>query len=103
MPVVTTMVFNFPSRCIFTPSGPPPDPLQIDLPEGAQRVAVTADGTESEAELHTLKGSGAVMLLLDMHISKRVHSSRRVFDILKKQESMVSERTLRAFPPRVTA
>uniref|UniRef100_A0A7S0WSW2 4-hydroxy-3-methylbut-2-en-1-yl diphosphate synthase (ferredoxin), chloroplastic n=1 Tax=Pyramimonas obovata TaxID=1411642 RepID=A0A7S0WSW2_9CHLO len=59
---------------------------KVELPEGAQRVAVTADGTESEAELAVLKGSEAVKLLLNMHINKRVHASRRVFDILKKQE-----------------
>lgn len=59
---------------------------KIELPEGAQRVAVTSTGMESEAELQSLKGSEAVMMLLDIDIKKRVHASRRVFEILQTND-----------------
>lgn len=63
---------------------------QVDLPEGAQRVAVTANALETEAEILSLKGSDAVMLLLNMPLSQRVQASRRVFEILKLNEINVS-------------
>mmetsp|Transcript_28850 Transcript_28850/g.54486 ORF Transcript_28850/g.54486 Transcript_28850/m.54486 type:complete len:738 (-) Transcript_28850:170-2383(-) len=59
---------------------------KVDLPEGAQRVAVTANALETEAEILSLKGSDAVMLLLNMPLSQRVQASRRVFEILKLNE-----------------
>mmetsp|Transcript_39010 Transcript_39010/g.65558 ORF Transcript_39010/g.65558 Transcript_39010/m.65558 type:complete len:741 (-) Transcript_39010:78-2300(-) len=59
---------------------------KVDLPSGAQRVAVVSDGTESAEEIQILKASGAVMLLINTPIEKRVHASRRIFDVLKKAE-----------------
>ena len=58
----------------------------MELPEGAQRVAVTATAEESEEVLLSLKGSPAVMLLLDVKPNLRVQASRRVFEVLKSND-----------------
>jgi hypothetical protein len=60
--------------------------VQVELPEGAQRVAVTATAKESEEVLLSLKGSPAVMLLLDVKPNLRVQASRRVFEVLKSND-----------------
>jgi hypothetical protein len=60
--------------------------VQVELPEGAQRVAVTATAEESEEVLLSLKGSPAVMLLLDVKPNLRVQASRRVFEVLKSND-----------------
>jgi hypothetical protein len=63
-----------------------PQWVQVELPEGAQRVAVTATAEESEEVLLSLKGSPAVMLLLDVKPNLRVQASRRVFEVLKSND-----------------
>jgi (E)-4-hydroxy-3-methylbut-2-enyl-diphosphate synthase len=51
------------------------------LPAGAARWAVTVDGSESDAVLSSLKGSDAVLVLLETPAAvSRVHASRRVFE-----------------------
>lgn len=45
--------------------------------QGTSRVAVTVDGTESEADLASLKKLDAVLVLLDIKDGvSRVHASR---------------------------
>lgn len=59
----------------------------VTLPEGAARFAITVDGTESEAEVEALKGSKAVMVLLDVKEGvSRVHASRRFFEWLRSYD-----------------
>jgi len=56
------------------------------LPEGAIRLAVSVDGTESEEELQKIKDLDPTMILLltDQSISN-LHASRRVFEILNAE------------------
>jgi len=52
-------------------------------------VAVSANGMETEAEVLSLKGSEATMMLLDVEQNKRVQASRRMFEIVKKNDVTV--------------
>lgn len=62
----------------------------IQLPEGAARLAVTIDGTESEEELAQLGQVDAIVALLETPEGvSRVHSSRRVFDLIKRHSITV--------------
>ena len=45
---------------------------KVELPEGAQRVAVTATAEETDEQILSLKGSDAVMMLLDVKPNLRV-------------------------------
>jgi len=60
--------------------------MLIQLPEGAIRLAVSVDGTESEEELQKIKDLDPTMILLltDQSISN-LHASRRVFEILNAE------------------
>ncbi|KAI3426108.1 hypothetical protein D9Q98_008487 [Chlorella vulgaris] len=59
----------------------------VQLPEGAGRLAVFIDGSESAEDLAALKDLGAVMGLLKTAPGlSRVHASRRVFEQLQQQE-----------------
>ena len=55
----------------------------VALPEGAIRLAVSIDGTESDDVLRSLKAAAPVMALLCIKPGvSRVHASRRVFETL---------------------
>lgn len=57
------------------------------LPSIVTRFAVTIDGTESEEEVASLKGSDAVMALLEIAPGvSRVHASRRIFELLQRHD-----------------
>lgn len=59
----------------------------VKLPEGAGRLAVFIDGTESDEDLATLKDMNAVVALLKVAPGvSRVHASRRVFETLEKRD-----------------
>ena len=61
------------------------------MPSGTDRFAVTIDGTESEAEVASLKDSEAVMALLKIAPGvSRVHASRRIFELLQRHEIDIS-------------
>lgn len=61
------------------------------LPAGAGRFVVTIDGTESEEQIKALKGSDAAMALLQIaEGTSRVHASRRVFELLRKNDIDIS-------------
>jgi len=56
-----------------------------ELPEGAARVAVEIDGTETEEQIGAAASTGAVVALLNVKDGvSRVHASRRVFEALKR-------------------
>jgi (E)-4-hydroxy-3-methylbut-2-enyl-diphosphate synthase len=63
----------------------------ISLPtSAAQRVVVFVDGTESEEDFTSLKSLGAEIVLLKTSPGvSRVHSSRRVFEVLKRHDISV--------------
>jgi len=62
-----------------------------ELPAGALRYAILADGTESDAALTAAARSGAVVMLLDTAESvSRVHAARRVFEMLQREKSTLS-------------
>eukprot|EP00892_Ulva_mutabilis_P008353 jgi/Ulvmu1/5890/UM026_0011.1 len=55
------------------------------LPQGCVRYAVSIDGTESEEVVRSLETLDPIVALLNTAPSQsRLHSSRRIFDILKK-------------------
>ncbi|KAG2452668.1 hypothetical protein HYH02_002901 [Chlamydomonas schloesseri] len=57
----------------------------VKLPEGSTRMAVQIDGTETEAELGAIKSLNPIVALLATADGvSRLHSSRRVFDALKR-------------------
>lgn len=57
------------------------------LPAGVTRFAVIIDGTESEEEVASLKGSEAVMALLQIAPGvSQVHASRRIFELLQRHD-----------------
>lgn len=57
------------------------------LPEGAARLALEVDGTESEAELAAIGSLDAIVVLLNIADGvSRVHASRRVFEVLKRED-----------------
>ncbi|KAL4448645.1 hypothetical protein ABPG75_005864 [Micractinium tetrahymenae] len=59
----------------------------IKLPEGAGRLAVFIDGTETDEDIAALKDMGAVLALLKIAPGvSRVHASRRVFEQLQQQQ-----------------
>lgn len=61
------------------------------LPSGALRYAIRADGTESDSALVAAGRSDAALLLLDIEPSlSRVHASRRVFEMLQREGSELS-------------
>jgi len=62
---------------------------KVELPEGAQRVAVTATAEETDEQILSLKGSDAVMMLLDVKPNLRVQASRRMFEVLKSNDVKV--------------
>lgn len=56
----------------------------VSLPEGAERLAVEIDGTEDNATLSKIQGTGAVVAILNIKDGvSRIHASRRVFEALK--------------------
>ncbi|KIZ04819.1 hypothetical protein MNEG_3143 [Monoraphidium neglectum] len=56
----------------------------VQLPQGAARLALEIDGTESDAQLAAASTLGAVVALLNVADgTSRVHASRRVFQALK--------------------
>jgi (E)-4-hydroxy-3-methylbut-2-enyl-diphosphate synthase len=58
----------------------------VQLPAGAARLAVFVDGTESDADLAALKELDAAMVLLRTAPGlSRVHASRRVFEVLQRE------------------
>ena len=60
---------------------------EAKMPEGAIRMAITVRGDESDEELGKLKGSEAVMLLIETPKgSSRIHSTRRVINFLKSND-----------------
>lgn len=57
------------------------------LPAGVSRFAVIIDGTESEEQVASLKGSEAVMALLQIAPGEsQVHASRRIFELLQRHD-----------------
>lgn len=57
------------------------------LPPGVTRFAVTIDGTESEEQVASLKGSEAAMALLQIAPGvSQVHASRRIFELLQRHD-----------------
>jgi (E)-4-hydroxy-3-methylbut-2-enyl-diphosphate synthase len=69
------------------------------LPGGAGRFVVTIDGSESEADIASLKDSPAVMALLNPGAGAgRVHESRRVFEALAAAGADLPVIHHRAFP-----
>jgi (E)-4-hydroxy-3-methylbut-2-enyl-diphosphate synthase len=71
----------------------------VALPEGAARLALFVDGTESDADLAAAGTLGAVALLLKTAPGvSRVHSSRRVFEALRAAGADVPVVHLVAFP-----
>jgi (E)-4-hydroxy-3-methylbut-2-enyl-diphosphate synthase len=59
----------------------------VKLPEGAGRLAVFIDGTESDADLAALKDMDVAVALLKIAPGvSRVHASRRVFEQLQQQK-----------------
>lgn len=61
------------------------------LPAGAGRFVVTVDGTESEEQIQALKKSDAAMVLLQIAEGvSRVHASRRVFELLRRNDIDIS-------------
>ena len=75
------------------------------LPAGADRFAVTIDGTESEEEVASLKDSDAVMALLEIAPGvSRVHASRRIFELLQRNDVDLSVIHFRRWvQPAITA
>jgi len=62
----------------------------VTLPEGAARMAVEIDGTETAEQIAALKSLDAVVVLLNIKDGmSRVHASRRVFDVIKQNEITV--------------
>ena len=62
----------------------------VELPAGAVRLAVFVDGTESDADLAVLKDLDVAMVLLKTAPGvSRVHSSRRVFEVLRREQVVV--------------
>lgn len=60
---------------------------KVDLPAGTSRVAVFVDGTESDEDIAALKTIDAVLVLLKTAPGvSRVHSSRRVFEVLQREQ-----------------
>jgi (E)-4-hydroxy-3-methylbut-2-enyl-diphosphate synthase len=59
----------------------------VKLPQGSTRLAISVDGTESEAEIGALKQLSPVVVLLNTDAASgsvsRVHASRRVFEAIK--------------------
>eukprot|EP00884_Botryococcus_braunii_P018770 jgi/Botrbrau1/5577/Bobra.97_2s0008.1 len=75
----------------------------VTLPEGAARFAITADGTESDAEVEALKDSKAVMVLLDVKEGvSRVHASRHFFELLRFYDIDLPVIHTRRFPAGLT-
>lgn len=69
------------------------------LPAGAGRFVVTVDGTESEEQIQALKKSDAAMVLLQIAEGvSRVHASRRVFELLRRNDIDISVVHFRSFP-----
>eukprot|EP00798_Chlamydomonas_sp_ICE-L_P027677 gene27677-7318_t len=59
----------------------------VTLPQGCFRIAVVVDGTESADEIKAIKGLDTPLVLLNTVAgASRVHSSRRVFEILSRNE-----------------
>jgi len=74
----------------------------VTLPQGAKRLAVFVDGTESDEDIAALKTLDAVMVLLKTAPGmSRVHASRRLFESLKKHEIDVPVIHHAAFPDGV--
>ncbi|KAH7624269.1 hypothetical protein Ndes2526B_g01534 [Nannochloris sp. 'desiccata'] len=74
----------------------------VKLPSGAARLAVFVDGSESDADLATLKDMDVAMALLKTAPGlSRVHTSRRVFEVLRRNEIHVPVIHHAAFPDGV--
>lgn len=74
----------------------------VKLPSGAARLAVFVDGSESDADLAALKDIDVAMVLLKTAPGlSRVHSSRRVFEVLNRAEVTVPVIHHAAFPDGV--
>ncbi|KAG2492083.1 hypothetical protein HYH03_009579 [Edaphochlamys debaryana] len=59
----------------------------VALPEGSTRWAIEVDGTETEEELGALKKLAPMVVLISTAPGvSRLHSSRRVFDAIKRHE-----------------
>ncbi|GMH42640.1 hypothetical protein BSKO_10559 [Bryopsis sp. KO-2023] len=59
----------------------------VELPEGAGRLAVAMDGTETTEEIAALKNIDAVMAFVDVADGvSRIHASRRILDVLNRDE-----------------
>ncbi|KAL3136509.1 hypothetical protein ABBQ38_005759 [Trebouxia sp. C0009 RCD-2024] len=69
------------------------------LPAGVSRFAVIIDGTESEEQVASLKGSEAVMALLQIAPGvSQVHASRRIFELLQRHEVDIAVIHFHSFP-----
>lgn len=52
--------------------------------QGSTRLAIEVDGSESEAEIASLKALAPVVVLLNIKDGvSRIHASRRVFELVK--------------------
>eukprot|EP01026_Neomeris_dumetosa_P007941 TRINITY_DN1247_c0_g1_i2.p1 TRINITY_DN1247_c0_g1~~TRINITY_DN1247_c0_g1_i2.p1 ORF type:complete len:435 (-),score=74.15 TRINITY_DN1247_c0_g1_i2:473-1642(-) len=59
----------------------------VNLPEGCKRFVVTIDGTETDEQIASLKTLGATFALLCIKDGiSRIHASRRVFEVIKKND-----------------
>ena len=74
----------------------------VKLPAGAARLAVFVDGSETDADLIALKEMDVAMALLKTAPGlSRVHTSRRVFEILRRNDINVPVIHHAAFPDGV--
>ena len=56
----------------------------ITSPQGSTRLAIEVDGSETDAEIASLKTLAPVVVLLNIKDGvSRIHSSRRVFELVK--------------------
>lgn len=57
------------------------------LPKGAARLAIEVDGTESDAQIKSLKDIDTVVVILNIAEGvSRVHAARRVFEVIKTND-----------------
>ncbi len=58
----------------------------VKLPQGSTRLAIEVDGTETDAEILALKQLSPVVVLLNTKDGlSRIHASRRVFELIKRE------------------
>lgn len=75
----------------------------LDLPSGSTRLAIFVDGSESEEDFIAIKDADIAMILLKTSPEvSRVHVSRRVFEIMQKQNISIPVIHHMTFPEGTT-